>query len=90
MAVPARYGSAADTVGEDLRYEEGLVVTVLDDDGLDVGWRGVEREVLATAHLYFGGQSKARWPIWLQVWHLTLFVQSGLEGGLPDFLSGQL
>ena len=62
----------------------------MDDDGLEVGWRGLERKVLATAHLYFGGQSKARWPIWLQVWHLMLFVQSGFEGVFPDFLSGQL
>ena len=90
MVVPARCGSDVDAVGGDLRKGEGLVVVVEVSDSLGVVCLGLEREVLATAHLYFGGQSKTRWQFWLQAWHLMLFVNSDLEGGLPDFLSGQL
>ena len=58
--MPARCGSEEDVVGVDLGKVDGLVVAgkVDDDLGVDCFW--LEIEVLATTHLYFGGQSKAR------------------------------
>ena len=60
MAVPARCGSDEDAVGGDLRMGEGLVDDIDVDEGLGMGCFRLEIEVLATTHLYFGGQSKAR------------------------------
>ena len=58
--MPARCGSDEDAVGGDLRMGEGLVDDVDVDEGLGVGFFRLKIEVLATTHLYFGGQSKAR------------------------------
>ena len=60
MAEPVRCGSDEDAVGGDMRMREGLVDDVDVEEGLRVGCFGLVIEVLATAHLYFEGQSKAR------------------------------
>ena len=58
--MPARCGSEEEVAGEDLGKVDGLVVAVEVDDDLGVECFWLEMEVLATTHLYFGGQSKAR------------------------------
>ena len=58
--MPARCGSDEDAVGGDLGMGEGLVDDVDVDEVLGMGCFRLEIEVLATTHLYFGGQLKAR------------------------------
>ena len=65
VAEPARCGSEEDVVEGVLRMGAGLVDEVDVKEGLNIEffWFWMVSVVLATAHLYFGGQSKARWPI---------------------------
>ena len=57
---PARCASEEDAVGVGFSIGEGLGGDEEVEEGLEGGFFRLEIEVLATTHLYFGGQSKAR------------------------------
>ena len=58
--MPAKCGSEEERKEGDLEKVDWLVGAGWVEDGFDGGGRGLELEVRATAHLYLGGQSKAR------------------------------
>ena len=60
FAVPAKCGSEEEDNGEDLDESNCLVGVEEVEGGFGEGCLGVEIEVLATAHLYLGAQSKTR------------------------------